>query len=76
MRPTSGNKTFRRIIVSWAMILISVVVILTWINPPDIPTGTATALGVIVGLLATAIGLYQWSRSQDDKMSQVYEDRK
>ena len=72
---------FRRLIlvwsisaVTWVLYLISWVVFLTFTNPPDIPSGTADALGVVAGLLTAviatltiSIGLYKWTRSKATK---------
>lgn len=68
MKDFPNNKFFRRIILLWAMVLITTVVVWTWRSTPDISTGTAAALGAVVGILATVIGFYQWSRKRDDEI--------
>jgi drug/metabolite transporter (DMT)-like permease len=61
------NKLVRRLALLWAVLLISAVVLITWLRPPDIPSSTVTAVGIVVGILATVIGFYQWSRGKDDE---------
>ena len=53
------SKRFRRLIIFWAMALVTGLLIWTWISPPVINAGTASVLGVVVGLIATAFGFYQ-----------------
>ena len=61
------HKFFRRLALVWAMCVI------TWViyrvfgnNPPEIKGDTTAALAIVVGLLATVIGFYKWSRNKDD----------
>ena len=61
------NKRVRRFLVGWAVALITTIVIWTWLSPPDIPTGTATLVISVIGMLATVLGFYQWSRKKDDE---------
>ena len=68
MKEFPNNKFFRRVVLLWAMVLITVIVVWTWYDTPDISAGTATALGAVVGILATVIGFYQWSRKRDDEL--------
>jgi len=49
----------------WAMVMVTVAICFTFINPPDIPLGTVTALGSVLGLPAVAVGLYQWRNKSD-----------
>lgn len=62
-----NNKFFRRLALVWAMIIITWVVWVVFTGPPQIAGGTAAALGTVVGILATVIGFYQWSRDRDDQ---------
>lgn len=55
----------RRLLLLWSVIIISLVTYIVFTEPPTIPTGTATAYGITVGLLATVIGLYKWGRERD-----------
>jgi len=68
MKDFPNNKFFRRMILIWAMVLITTVVVWTWRSTPEISAGTAAALGSVVGILATVIGFYQWSRKRDDEL--------
>jgi di/tricarboxylate transporter len=68
------NKFFRRLALVWVMMLITVIVLLTWLRTPNISAGTAAALGSVVGILTAVIGFYQWSRQQDDKKEQDHVD--
>lgn len=61
------QRLFRRLVLLWACSLITWVVYETWKRTPDITSGTATALGIVVGILATVIGFYQWHRAQNEK---------
>ena len=61
-----SNKLFRRLSLVWAMLLITGIVLLTWLATPNIPAGTATALTTVVGVLATVVGFYHKNRQADD----------
>ena len=61
------NKLVRRLILLWVVLLITAIVLMTWLRPPDIPSSTVTALGIVVGMLASIIAFYQWSRARDDE---------
>jgi len=61
------NRRFRRFIIMWAMLLVTVFLVWSWIKPPDIPTGTATVLGAIIGLIATVFFFYQAHRAEDER---------
>ncbi len=61
------QRLFRRLVLVWACMLITWVVVRTWIDPPDISPGTAGALATVVGILATVVGFYQWHRKADDE---------
>lgn len=60
------HKAFRRAVLIWALCLITWTVREVFTAAPDIQTGTATALGLVIGILATVIAFYQASRSRDD----------
>lgn len=62
-----NNKFFRRLALMWTIALITFAVVVTFTDPPSITGGTATALATVVGILATVIGFYQWSRDKEDK---------
>ena len=53
------------LVVLWAMAVVSFVTIVTFLNTPDIPTGTAAALATVYGLPAIAIGLYKWRNEKN-----------
>ena len=61
------NRHFRRFIILWAMVIVTVFLIWTWIRPPDIPSGTAAVLGAIIGLIATVFSFYQAHRADDER---------
>ena len=54
----------------WAMWLISVVVLRA--TEPEVITNISapggTVVAAVIGLLATVLGFYQWSRSRDDNV--------
>ena len=60
------HKLFRRIALIWSMCLITWVVYIVFTETPVIESGTATALGIVVGILATVIGFYQHTRAKED----------
>jgi len=62
------HKLIRRLVLLWAVIMITYVTFIVFHHPPNIPSGTVTAYGIVVGLLATAIGLYKWSRDREDRI--------
>jgi di/tricarboxylate transporter len=59
------HQLIRRLLLLWAVIIITLVTYIVFTDPPNVPSGTATAYGIVVGLLATVIGLYKWSRDRD-----------
>lgn len=61
------HKAFRRLVLVWALALITWTVHEAFTRAPAIGGGTATALGAVIGVLATVIGFYQWSRDRDDR---------
>lgn len=60
------HKLFRRLTLVWACWLITWVTLRVFEHPYQITGNTATALGIIVGILATAVGFYKWSRHKED----------
>lgn len=61
------NRRFRRTIILWAMLIVTAFLVWSWIKPPDIPSGTATVLCAIIGLIATVFSFYQAHRSEDER---------
>lgn len=61
-RQANRNQLFRRSVLLWACTLITWVTVEVFTETPNVPSGTATALGIVVGILATVIGFYQWHR--------------
>ena len=61
------DRHFRRFIIAWAMLLVTVFLTWSWIDPPDIPMGTVTVLGGIIGLIATVFSFYQTHRHYDGR---------
>jgi len=58
-------KLVRRIIVFWAIITISWTTFVMFSNPVAITDAAAEAYLANIGLLATVIAFYQWSRGRD-----------
>ncbi|WP_020675559.1 hypothetical protein [Geopsychrobacter electrodiphilus] len=61
------HKLVRRLSLLWAVLLISWVVIQVFTHINLINSAVATALGIVVGLLTTVLGLYQHHRHKEDK---------
>lgn len=61
------HKLIRRLTVLWAIGLITWVTVQVFSELASMTSAVVSALGLIIGLLATAIGLYQWSRNREDK---------
>ena len=69
------HKLVRRLALIWAVGLITWVVLRVFGGPLKEITGpAATALGIVVGLLATVIGFYQHTRSKEDTNDQLGND--
>jgi len=61
------HQFMRRAGVIWSWCLITWVVYVVFSDVSLITTAVVSALGIVVGLLATSIGFYQWQRSRDDR---------
>lgn len=65
------HKAARRLTLAWACWLISVVVLR--VTRPEVLSevngSVATIVTAVIGILATVIAFYQWSRSKDDSGS-------
>jgi hypothetical protein len=63
------RKIMRRLLLLWSAWLITLVTLR--VTTPDVMiqvgAAGATIFGAVVGILATLIGFYQWSRHDDDK---------
>ena len=57
----------RRASLIWSWGLITWVVYVVFSDVSLITTAVVSALGIVVGILATSIGFYQWQRSRDDR---------
>ena len=65
------HKAIRRLALLWSICLITWVVIRVFSAPLSEITGPATtALGIVVGLLATVVGFYQHSRNRNDQTNE------
>lgn len=62
-------KLVRRLIVFWAMGLITWTTIVLFTDISLITTAAVSAFGLVIGLLATVIAFYQWSRERDTNNS-------
>lgn len=62
-------KFARRASLAWACWLITVVVLRVTEAPiiTEMSTSGATIVTAVIGILATVIGFYQWSRKKDDE---------
>lgn len=59
------HKFVRRVMVFWAMSLITWVIWVVFDGPNEITGHVVTALSIVVGLLATVLGFYKWQRAHD-----------
>lgn len=61
---------FRRLVLIWAMTIITYVIYVVTDHQLLIQIGAAGATIVtgIIGILTTVVGFYQWHRQQDDNM--------
>lgn len=58
-------KFVRRLLMLWAVALITYVVVRVFDDIILISAATASALGIVVGLLASVISFYMWSRNEE-----------
>jgi len=60
------HKFVRRAVVVWAILAISWTM---YVIIPSLETdgSKTTVLGIVIGLLASAIGFYKWSRTKEDE---------
>ncbi len=61
------HKLVRRMLVFWAVGLITWVVLKTFSDLTLLTAAVATALATITALLTAVLGFYQWSRTHEDK---------
>ena len=59
------HKLVRRLSLLWAVVLITWVVVQVFTNISQITSAVTAALGIVVGLLTTVLGLYQHHRSKE-----------
>lgn len=67
MREIKRSRKSRERVLAWAVALITVIVLLTWLCPPDISPVTAGALATVTGLLTVAISYCQRSIDREDE---------
>ena len=58
-------KFVRRLLILWAVLLITYVVVRVFDDIILISAATVSALGIVVGILATVISFYIWSRGAE-----------
>ena len=61
------HKGARRLALLWSMVLITGTVIAWFYHYAETNTAHATVIIGVIGILATVIGFYQWSRDRDDR---------
>lgn len=59
------HKLIRRLLVIWAIVMITIVIFWVFDDVTKITAPVASSLGLVIGILATVIGFYQWSRNKD-----------
>lgn len=69
-----NNAVVARLVVIWACALTTFVVVVTWLCPPNIPVGTATAFATFFSLPALGIGLYKWRMDKNAEASNTTEE--
>lgn len=68
------NKRFRRLILFWVVLYITIFTTWTWLDPPNISTGLATVLCAMLALLGTAFKFYLDLRGKDAERENDYHD--
>ena len=61
------QKAVRRLLVLWAVCLITWVTVQLFTVPAEITTAAATAFGLVTAILTAVITHYQWSRKNEDQ---------
>ena len=61
MDKDARRRLYLRLPLIWVGSLITFVVLISFLKPPTIPGGTATAIAAVTGLLSLVMGLYQKS---------------
>jgi len=59
------HKLVRRTMVFWAIYLVTFVLTIAMLNMDKITGPVATVIVSVVGLIATVLAFYQWSRTRD-----------
>lgn len=62
-----SHKLVRRLLVLWAVCLITWATLKLFEVPAEITGPAATAFGLVTGLLTAVIAHYQWARKNDDQ---------
>ena len=65
------HKLVRRLLVFWAASLITWVIVTVFTNLDLVTGNVVTALSIVVGLLTTAIGFYNYQRKLDERRDNV-----
>lgn len=60
------HRLVRRVIILWALWIITKVIFTALDNWTTMTSTTNAFVAIVVGLLATAIAFYRWSRSNED----------
>lgn len=62
-----AHKLVRRLLVAWAMVLITWVVTRVFGDLAQITAPVATALATVTAILTAVLGFYQWARQNEDR---------
>lgn len=66
-RAFERHKLMRRLLVAWACALITWVIFQVFKDPAIITPAINAAMTIVVGILSTVIGFYQYLRDKEDK---------